>query len=195
VLVAHDYGATVALELLARQSDGASAARFDAAVLLNGGLYHELHRPRPIHKLLLNRLTGPLVARLLDERRFVRAMAEVFGPANPPGRDELREHWRAVAAGGGHRIGHRLIHYIRDRRRHAARWEAALERPPAPLTFAWGLSDPISGAHMLERIRRRCAGAEVRAWDGVGHYPQLEAADRVADAILDAARRAGVAPA
>jgi pimeloyl-ACP methyl ester carboxylesterase len=39
--------------------------------------------------------------------------------------------------------------------------------------------DPISGAHMAERIRERCPDAPFIALDDVGHWPVLEAPDRV----------------
>ena len=44
--------------------------------------------------------------------------------------------------------------------------------------------DPISGAHMAERIRERRPDAAFVALDDVGHWPQLEAPDRVERALL-----------
>lgn len=48
-LVAHDYGVTVAQELLARDAD-----RIERMIWLNGGLYADLYRPIVIQKLLLS---------------------------------------------------------------------------------------------------------------------------------------------
>ena len=53
-----------------------------------------------------------------------------------------------------------------------------------PLAFVWGMLDPISGAHMAKRIRERLPAAPFVALDDVGHWPPLEAPDRVAEAIL-----------
>src|SRR5207237_5539023 len=50
-LVGHDYGATVAQELLARLVEGTPAARFRGVVFLNAGLYVELARPLLIQRL------------------------------------------------------------------------------------------------------------------------------------------------
>ncbi len=55
-VLAHDYGDTVAQELLARQNEGTGAGRWRSLCLLNGGLFPETHRPRPIQKLLLSSL-------------------------------------------------------------------------------------------------------------------------------------------
>ena len=64
------------------------------------------------------------------------------------------------------------------------RWTGALESTDAPLAFVWGMLDPISGAHMAERIRERRPDAPLLALEDVGHWPQLEAPDRVAAALL-----------
>ena len=53
--------------------------------------------------------------------------------------------------------------------------------------FVWGDLDPVSGAHVAERIEARLPG-----WPGhrrlerlpdVGHWPPLEAPDEVARAV------------
>lgn len=50
--------------------------------------------------------------------------------------------------------------------------------PAAPLAFAWGRRDPVSGDHVLAWIRSIAPTAPTLALD-VGHYPQLEARDEV----------------
>ena len=60
----------------------------------------------------------------------------------------------------------------------------ALEQTDVPLRFIWGMLDPVSGAHMAERIRQRLPAAPFVALDDVGHWPMLEAPGRVAAAIL-----------
>src|SRR5262249_35839405 len=54
--LAHDLGDTVAQELLARERERGGGvgglARLASVCLLNGGIFPELHRPRPIQRLL-----------------------------------------------------------------------------------------------------------------------------------------------
>src|SRR5262245_49374822 len=45
LIVAHDYGVTVAQELLARQRDGRAKLGVDGVVFLNGGILPAQHRP------------------------------------------------------------------------------------------------------------------------------------------------------
>lgn len=184
VVVAHDYGASVALELLARQADGALPVRVDAVVLLNAGLYLDLYRPRPIQRLLRLPLVGALLARAIGPRLFGRSFGAVFAAEHRPGARVLAQHWEAVARHCGHHRAHRLIRYLAERRRHRERWERVLEGGAVPIGFVWGLRDPVAGAPIAERLRERRPGAPFVALDDVGHYPQIEAPERVAHEIL-----------
>jgi len=59
-VLAHDYGDTVAQELLARQNEGKGVGGWLSVCFLNGGLFPETHQARLIQKLLLSPL-GPLI--------------------------------------------------------------------------------------------------------------------------------------
>ena len=188
-VVAHDYGASVLQELLARQRDGTLGFTMSGATVLNGGIYPDLHRPVFAQRLLRSPFGG-IASRLMTRRRMGAALAAVFAPAHRPSDAELNQHWEAIAANGGDRIGHRLIAYIDDRLRHRDRWVDALEHAEVPLQFAWGMRDPVSGAHVMSRLKTRLDGrAELRALEDAGHYPQLEACEAVAAAIQAHAER------
>jgi pimeloyl-ACP methyl ester carboxylesterase len=51
--------------------------------------------------------------------------------------------------------------------------------------------DPVSGAHMAERIGERLPEAPLLALADVGHWPAPEAPERVAGALLDLAPSPG----
>ncbi|MEA2645142.1 MAG: hypothetical protein QOE92_225, partial [Chloroflexota bacterium] len=183
-VIAHDVGMTVALELMARQEEGRLRTRITDFTLLNGGVYAGFHRPRPIQVWLQRPVVGALIARRLSEARFGPSLAEIFGPAHQPTADELHQHWLAVEKREGGRNYHRLIKYIPERRANAPRWEGALEKTTTPIRFVWGMADPVSGAHMVQVIRERRPGADIVELADVGHYPQLEAPEEVARALL-----------
>jgi pimeloyl-ACP methyl ester carboxylesterase len=52
-----------------------------------------------------------------------------------------------------------------------------------PLHLGWGLDDPVSGRHVLERAITVLPHAEVTELQGVDHFPQSEAAQAVAAAV------------
>jgi pimeloyl-ACP methyl ester carboxylesterase len=89
-----------------------------------------------------------------------------------------------MARDSGQRNAHLLIRYITDRQAHAERWVDALESTDVPLRFIWGMLDPVSGAHMAERIREQLPTAPFVALEDVGHWPPLEAPDRVLAALI-----------
>jgi pimeloyl-ACP methyl ester carboxylesterase len=151
--------------------------------LLNGGVYPDLHRPQPSQLALLDPDQGPQLSAVINEELFVAGLAATFSEGFDAG-DASIQMWRGMARGDGQRILHLLIHYIRDREEHAARWTRALEQADVPLGFAWGMLDPVSGAHMAERIRERLPRAPFAALEDVSHWPQVEAPERVL-AVLD----------
>jgi pimeloyl-ACP methyl ester carboxylesterase len=186
-VLAHDYGVSVAQELLARRERGrtSSAARLGlrSVCFLNGGLFPETHHARPIQKLLLTPL-GPLVTLLWRQRAFNRSLAAVFGPATQPTPDELQHYWSLVTAGNGRRLLPALIRYIPERRLNRERWLAAMQSTDVPLRLVDGPLDPVSGAHMAARYRELVPDPDVVLLPGIGHYPQMEDPVGVLEAYL-----------
>jgi pimeloyl-ACP methyl ester carboxylesterase len=183
-VVAHDYAVSVVQELLARHAEGTLSTQIERIHLLNGGLYPDLHRPEPAQTVLLDPEQGPQLSANLNEQLIVQALKPTFAPGYEATYDsELI--WRSLRRDDGYRNLYLLIHYMTDRKRNAARWVGALERTEVPLAFVWGMLDPVSGAHMAERITARLPGAPFVALTDVGHWPMLEAPSRVTAAILN----------
>ncbi|TDU26684.1 pimeloyl-ACP methyl ester carboxylesterase [Panacagrimonas perspica] len=184
-LLVHDYGVSVAQELLARHLERKEPRQLElrSVTFLNGGLFPETHRARLVQKLLLGRF-GPLISKLNNEQRFNRSVAAVFGPDTQPSPEHARGFWRLAMQNNGHRIAHRLIRYILDRRRNRERWVNALQETPVPLRVINGPLDPVSGAHMVARYRELVPNPDTVSLPGIGHYPQVEAPAAVAQPFL-----------
>lgn len=174
-VLAHDYGVTVGQELLARQ------APIESIAFLNGGLFPETHRPRLIQRLLASPL-GPLVARLSNERMFARSFSALF--VTPPSRDELHAFWTLASKNDGMRALAGLTSYMAERRAHRERWVGALLAATLPLVVINGSRDPVSGAHMVDRLLALRPQTNVVRLPEVGHYPQVEAPADVLAAYL-----------
>ncbi|MCB1609021.1 MAG: alpha/beta hydrolase [Xanthomonadales bacterium] len=190
-VLAHDYGDTVAQELLARQNEGNGAGEWLSACFLNGGLFPETHRALLTQKLLLSPL-GWLVNRLAGRGTFNRSFSKVFGARSKPSAAELDQFWALINVNQGKHVFHNLITYMDDRLQHRERWVAALLEARMPLALINGSADPVSGAHMVARYRELgCRLDYLAELPGIGHYPQVEAADQVAQHYLSFLARQG----
>lgn len=184
-ILAHDYGVSVAQELLARDLESAEAMPELASVtLLNGGLFPETHFPTVSQRLLRSPLGG-LMVRFMGERRFYKSFCEVFGPRTRPSDIELHDFWTLVSADNGTRALRGLIRYIDERRQHRGRWVGALTKTPVPLRLINGPVDPVSGAHMVARYQELVPNPDVVSLADIGHYPQVEAPDQVLRALFE----------
>lgn len=171
-VLAHDYGVTVAQELLARQLERKLPFSIRSIAFLNGGLFPEATHPLRIQKWLLGPF-GSWVARFASERTFVAGMRRIC--VRPMDDAELHEHWERVVRAGGRRVMPKLIRYIRERSRQRERWVGALLRADVPICLIDGVDDPVSGADTVRRWRELLPQAPVHQLSGVGHYPQWEA--------------------
>lgn len=174
-IMAHDYGDSVAQELLSRQlQDGLSIS---SLCFLNGGLFASHHRPLFAQKLLKSPL-GNLAARFMSKKSLNKSFSKIFGKDTPPEQQDIDILWKLLEHNQGMRVIPKLLTYIDERGVHGERWKKAMIDTPIPLYFVNGVQDPISGQHMLDYYREIIPNSRTTALD-VGHYPQIEAPQQV----------------
>lgn len=177
-IIAHDYGVSVAQELLARYEPSENR-QWLSLCLLNGGLFPESHHPLLIQKLMLSPL-GKYINYLTGFKQFSKSFSSVFGANSKPSEQELQEFWEAINVNQGRHVFHNLITYMNDRRTHRARWVAALQNSPIPIALINGSVDPVSGAHLVKRYKElECRLDYLAELGAIGHYPQVEAPQQV----------------
>ena len=183
-LLAHDMGNSVACELLHRRETGADLPGLRSLVMLNGGIYMDLHRPLLTQRLLRTPLLGPLTARLSTYGVFRMQYPRVY--ADPGQFDEAhyRAQWALMQCGGGNRSLASVAGYMRERVKYGERWTGPLERFERPFTLIWGQQDPIAVEGIARRLCQRNAQARLELLAEIGHYPQLEAPNRVSAEII-----------
>ena len=186
-LLAHDLGVSVAQEMLARREQQAQQTpdlpRIASVTFLNGGLCPEAYRPRPIQRLLASPL-GAWLGPRISRAAFERSLRPLFGPDSPPSQALLDDFWTLVTHGQGLRVTHQVGRFWRDRLVLRERLVGALLRSPLPLRLINGAADPNSGAHMVARFLSLKPDADLVSLERTGHWPQIEAPARVAQALL-----------
>ena len=180
----HDYGVSVGQELLARQNEGSAAHGLGKMVFLNGGIFPDHHRPRPIQKLGISPI-GFVLGYMFSRERFGKSFSEVFGPDKQPSKQELDDFWELIRHNRGEKIQHKLLQYMVDRQTHKTRWREALLPNQHRIGLINGALDPVSGEHLYHQWRKVLPDAWHHLLPNVGHYPQVEAPDEVAVKALD----------
>jgi pimeloyl-ACP methyl ester carboxylesterase len=181
---AHDYGTSVATELLARWNRGFRPVQLESITLCNGSVHIELAKLRVIQKLLRNHTLGPLVARLSSQRVFNRNMRQLWHDPSTLPQADLDTMWELLNRDHGKAVLPKITQYLRDRVLYWHRWVGALQQSQLPLAFLWGAEDPIVGADVAEVHHAEAPGSRLTVLDNVGHYPMLEAPDRWTEALL-----------
>ncbi len=172
-LVAHDMGTSVATELFARDIEAKAGVEIVGALLFDGSVIIERASLTPGQKLLRSRL-GPLFARISSGPFFRQQLGSVFAAEHPLEVEEAAAQWALMKHNGGNRIAHKLIGYTFERARHADRWHGSIRDWPRPLTFTWGLKDPVATTHVLDGLRELRPSAPVIELPELAHYPQIE---------------------
>jgi pimeloyl-ACP methyl ester carboxylesterase len=181
-LVAHDYGGIVVQELLDRHLAGKLPFQIEALAVLNCGIVYSAYRPTYLQRLLATPFLGKLIASRITAGTVRSGLAGLWG-ATKLSEDEFQELWHGIELKDGHKLAHLLIQYNAERAAHHRRWEAALAAWMGPLHLIWGLDDPVSGRHVLEKAAQMLPRAAVTKLEDVGHFPQIEAPEVVATAI------------
>lgn len=170
-ILAHDYGDSVAQELLSRQPR--AGLQISSICFLNGGLFASHHRPLLTQKLLKGPL-GSIFAALMSKTTLAKGFTKIFGQNTPPKPEEINVLWQLIEYNQGKKVIPRLLKYIDERPIHNERWINHMNDTDIPLYFINGVLDPISGQHMLDHYESVIPNPKTTALE-LGHYPQLEA--------------------
>lgn len=179
-MITHDVGDTVGQELLARHAEGKLGFRLKRVVMFNGGLFPETHRAILVQKLLLSPL-GFVFSRLMKKEKLAASLRSVCSAGLSDA--DIDAAWALMAHKKGNLCMHLLIQYMRERRENRDRWVEALQKADMPFALIDGVEDPISGEHMVQRFEELVPGKQTIRLAGLGHYPHLEDAVKVLEAL------------
>lgn len=192
-ILSHDYGDTVAQELLARFNDrvknNQSGITIESLCFLNGGLFPETHHALLIQKLLMSPL-GSFIGRFLNRKKLKSNFNKIFGPNTQPTESELDEFWNLINYNNGKKVFHLLIRYMQERKDNRKRWVEAIQQAEIPIRLIDGVFDPISGQHMVDRYKEIIPNPDVIELKDIGHFPLIEAPDLVLKYYLEFIQKA-----
>ena len=185
-LLGHDYGSSVATEIVARHNFGSDPIQLRSLTLCNGSMHIELANLRVVQRLLKAPVVGPVFARLSSQRLFRHNMRNLFVERSFLEDDELETMWNQLVGGGGRDVLPAVTRYIDERYRLWHRWIGALRTTDLPVHIVWARQDPVAVEKMAHVLHDEIANSDLRLLDGVGHFPMIEATERWCAAVMDA---------
>lgn len=194
-LLSHDMGDSVATELAARDAAGNLPAwlrdGFLSYTFTNGSMVLERAKLRLTQKILLSRF-GSLLSQLSNRRVFVQQAASAHGNSNLSVTD-LEQMWQQTVEQNGHRINHKIIQYLNDRKRfEKTRWLPSLGQIRQPIHLCWGDADAVAHVSMAHYLKANvCTNATVTLMPAVGHFCQLSDPDVWLDSVSAFYRQLG----
>ena len=91
-IISHDYGTSVATEIIARHNEGLVDYKICSVTLCNGSMLIELAKLRIIQRLLKNKLFGNIVAQLISASTFHRNMRNIWFDKSLYQKVDMHEH-------------------------------------------------------------------------------------------------------
>jgi pimeloyl-ACP methyl ester carboxylesterase len=187
ILVAHDMGQTVGLELMARFEESRTVFRIRHAILLDGSTLVDMIQLQPFQAQLLKE---PAVASDDDMpwQDIVNLFPGTFGKETKA-RDDFDEIVTCMSHQIDHDHGSRVMgsigHYLKERKEEFGRWSRTLFTfKHAPMTVIWGVQDPVAVIAMADRIKKERPVTDLYKYEDSGHWPSIEWPDRIGDAII-----------
>lgn len=176
-LLSHDYGDTVALELLHRHNNNEERSiQLKSLCMLNGGVFPETNHPRPIQKLMLTPYLGEFFGYISSYFVFKIGFGQIFGPNTQPSKEDLLDFYASVRHKDGNLVLSRLLDYIPQRSLHKERWVGALQKSTVPVHMIQGPADVVNPSPAFEEhFRKMVPKASIHVIQHpIGHYPQWE---------------------
>lgn len=184
-LFGHDYGTTVANEILAKRAFGYEPAKVLSATFCNGSMHIEMAKLKFVQKLMKHRFWGTVLNHFNSAALFERTMRDIWFDKDKFNLLEIQCHWQLIHENNGRKVFPKISRYNNERVQFWHRWIPCLTQLDIPVHILWAQEDPIAVKEIGEQLFREIPHATITRLEHLGHYPMLEDADRWQKALLD----------
>ena len=183
-LLAHNYGTSVATEIIARNNNHELTIEIEKLTLCNGSMHIELSQLRTIQKLLKNKWLGKYVAKLTTYAIFSKNLRNVYFDKTKVSNNELKDMWMQLEYNEGRKVIHKLSQYINERYTYWNRWIGALKETNLQTNIVWAKNDPVAVPAIARLIATEISNNKLFWIENTGHFPMLENPDEWLNCIL-----------
>ena len=183
ILLAHDMGQTVGLELMTRQDEGKLSFKIRHAILLDGSTLVDMVELDPLQVEGLKAGDKALTEHK-DFNEYATGMLESFAPENR-NQETVENMTQQIFANDGDLVIDQILLYLTERREFYDRWVGTFAHfRTAPLSIYWGVQDPVAVVAMADRIKTWSPRTDLYKLQHSGHWPSIENPEIIADAVL-----------
>ena len=188
ILVAHDMGQSVGLELMSRQEEGKLPFRIKHAILLNGSTLVDMVQLTPGQQKSL-KMPDKALDKAAPPEEWHKDIAPSYGSKMQSSKEKLNMaldcQVAQIYANDGGRVMSNIVRYLLERKEFYDRWVGTFTNfRSAPMTVIWGKDDPVAVEPMADRVKAWRPETDLYKLEGVGHWPSIEAPDFIAEAII-----------
>ena len=173
-LVSHDYGTTVANEIIVRKLQGYEPVKIKTITFCNGSMHIELAHLKLVQRLLKHPTFGKYIVALMNKRTFINTMKDIWFDKKLCDIKEMDELWELLMMHAGKEVLHKISQYNNERVKYWHRWIPALAQLDIPTHILWAQQDPIAVKAIAEQLYKEIPSSVYTKIDQCGHYPMLE---------------------
>jgi len=186
-LLAHDYGTSIATEIIARNNLQQLDININKLILCNGSMHIELAKLRTIQKLLRNKWIGKWGAKIANQVIFNSNIRKIYYDSSKLSKKELDDMWFQIEYNEGRKVIHLISNYINERYFFWHRWIGALRTTKIPTRIVWATEDPIAVKAIALQLQSEIPNNQLCWLENTGHFPMLENPTAWSQLILESA--------
>lgn len=175
-ILAHDYGTSIAKEILARKNHNLIPLRINKMYLCSSSMRLEYLHLRNIDKLLKDRRLGRYIYRLTSygyrkiKRKFKRNDINYKIQKDY----DIKQMWNRLNSTDGQKEVHFLSNFINERYTYWHRWTNALKEATIPVKIFWEKTDPVAIKEIAIVLATENVSKHLVWIENVKHYSIIE---------------------
>ena len=173
-LVSHDYGTSVANEIIVRKLQGFEPIKIKTITFCNGSMHIELAKLKLVQKLLKHPTFGKYIVALMNKRTFIKTMQDIWFDKQLFNIDEMNVLYDLLQLNSSNEVLHKISQYNNERVKYWHRWIGNLPNIDIPTHILWAQQDPIAVRAIAEQLHKEIPNSVYTKIDNCGHYPMLE---------------------
>lgn len=175
-ILAHDYGTSIAKEILARKNNNLIPIRIHKMYLCSSSMRLEHLHLRNIDKLLKDRKLGRYISRLTSYgyRKIKRKFKKDNINYQIEKDYDINDMWNQLNSSEGQKEVHFLSNFINERYTYWHRWTNALKEAKIPVKIFWEKTDPVAVKEIAIVLATEDVSKYLVWVENVKHYSIIE---------------------